>query len=385
MVLGATATVDTMVESGFGPFVGVPCSALKPFINRVISTPGLAYVPSTNEGESIALAAGMWLAGKMPVVMFQNSGLGNTVNALSSLNAVFDIPSLLVVTWRGAPELNDAPQHRVMGNITADLLASLEVENSLFPDAQDDVLPSMEMALNKMNDTRRPYAFIMKKGTVEPYELKGSVEQPPLGVGRRIGELCDAAPSLLRLEMIEAMAGLVSDDTPIVSTTGKTSRELFNVKDRDLNFYMVGSMGSASSLGLGLTLAGVESVVVLDGDGAMLMRMEALASIGWQRPPGFIHVVLDNSAYESTGNQPSISPAIDFEGVALACGYATATTVVSADDMAREYARCTAEPGPHLIRAKILSGSDPNLGRPTVTPPEIATRFKSAVLKTMNG
>lgn len=385
MPLSAQETVDAMVRQGLGPFVGVPCSVLKPFINRVISTPGLSYVPATNEGESVAMAAGMWLAGRMPVVMFQNSGLGNTVNALSSLNAVFDIPSLLLVTWRGAPDLNDAPQHRVMGRITQDLLTSLEIESRLFPEVQDEVVPALETARRHMLGARRPYAFIMKKGTVEPCALDGSIRHPGLRAGRRVDGERDGAPSMLRLEAIATVAGLVSDRTPIVSTTGKTSRELFNVRERDLNFYMVGSMGSASSLGLGLTLGGVESVVVLDGDGAVLMRLEALASIGWQRPSGFIHVVLDNAAYESTGNQPSISPAIDLEGVALACGYATATSVLTAAGLAREYARCAAEPGPHLIRVKIVSGSDPKLGRPTVAPPDIAARFQQAVRGILNG
>ena len=148
---------------------------------------------------------------------------------------------------------------------------------------------------------------------------------------------------------------------------------------------MVGSMGSASSLALGLSLSGVEKVTVFDGDGALLMRMEALASIGWHRPPGFVHIILDNSAYESTGNQPSISQGIDLESVALACGYATAVSVQTPEEITHEYNRCMTEPGPHFIRAKVLSGSDPNLSRPTVTPAEVATRFKEAVSTIRSG
>src|ERR1700742_4296809 len=105
-------------RAGFDFYTGVPCSFLTPLINGVLSQRDLAYVGAASEGEAVAIAAGAWLAGRNTVVMCQNSGLGNAVNPLTSLNAPFRIPTLFVTTWRGEPALKDEPQHAVMGQIT---------------------------------------------------------------------------------------------------------------------------------------------------------------------------------------------------------------------------------------------------------------------------
>src|SRR5438445_7234741 len=140
--------------AGLDFYTGVPCSFLTPLINGVIGGAkgqgGLDYVGAASEGEAVAIASGAWLAGRQTVVMCQNSGLGNMVNPLTSLNAPFRIPTLLIVTWRGEPGLKDEPQHDVMGEITDDLLDVIRVPHAGFPGAPGEIAPVLARAVAEM-------------------------------------------------------------------------------------------------------------------------------------------------------------------------------------------------------------------------------------------
>jgi phosphonopyruvate decarboxylase len=173
----------------------------------------------------------------------------------------------------------------------------------------------------------------------------------------------------------------ISHNTLLIATTGKTGRELFELSDRPNHFYMVGSMGCASSLGLGVALYQPNKpVVVLDGDGAALMRLEAMVSVGHYHPPNLTHIILDNEVHDSTGGQQTLSSTVRFSEVALACGYQSACTYSDADDLASALTKASYNAGPHLIHLKIKAGSPAHLGRPTLTPAEIAARFRQSVL-----
>src|SRR5579875_3435671 len=140
-------------RAGFDFFTGVPCSFLTPLINGVLSDRALTYVGAASEGEAVAIASGAWLAGRKTVVMCQNSGLGNAVNPLTSLNAPFRIPTLLIVTWRGQPGLKDEPQHELMGRITQALLTTMELEHRPFPTDAAELAPALEAAQESMART----------------------------------------------------------------------------------------------------------------------------------------------------------------------------------------------------------------------------------------
>lgn len=387
-MVSSKAFIDYLNQQGFGPFLGVPCSFLKPFINYVIDRADLDYLGVNNEGEAIAMAAGAYLAGKKPVVMFQNSGLGNAVNPLTSLAHTFRIPMLLIVTWRGEPRLKDAPQHILMGRIMHQLLHLMEIESAIFPQTDEQIKPQLHIAMQQMASTGLPYALVMPKGTVAKYELQSAHPASSAPRGRLIGSQVYSEPvpsslgtSLSRTEAIRHVLQQISDKALVIGTTGKTGRELFEIQDRPNHFYMVGSMGCASSVGLGVALYQPNKpVVVLDGDGAALMRLEAMVSVGHYQPHNLIHILLDNEVHDSTGGQQTLSRTVRFSEVAVACGYQSACTINSSDDLASAIKMATAEKGPHLIHLKIKAGSPPNLGRPTLTPPEIASRFRRSVL-----
>ena len=361
--------------AGFDFYTGVPCSFLTPIINRVIGAEACDYVAAASEGEAVGIAAGAWLAGRGSVVMMQNSGLGNAVNPLTSLNFPFRIPALLIVTWRAEPGVSDEPQHELMGAITPDLLDLIRVPNSGFPTETGDVGAALNTAVRHMEENGLPYALVMQKGAVADEDLEVSPAAPPppgdYENNRRHGDV----PT--RYEVLERMLSVVPDNAAIVATTGKCGRELFTINDRAQHIYQVGSMGCAAAMGLGVALNVPNPVVVVDGDGAALMKLGSLATIGAYAVANMIHLVLDNGTYDSTGGQPSTSTGVDFAAVAAACGYAHSVICDDLSAFDAAVANALRSNGPHMIHMRIRPGSMGNLGRPTVTPSEVASRFKA--------
>jgi len=359
---------------GFTRWAGVPCSFLTPFINSVIDDPDMSYLSAANEGDAVAAASGAALAGQRAVAMMQNSGLGNAVSPLSSLNWVFRIPILLIVTLRGEPGLQDEPQHELMGQITGRILDELQIPWDWFPRDADAIEGALMVANWHMDRSGLPYAFVMKKGSVDKTELRSRWQpdsQPaPFGADAfRAGE-----PELTRQQ---ALATLVEqtpeEESIVVGTTGYTGRELFALADRPNQLYMVGSMGCASSFGLGLSLAlPGKRIVVADGDGAALMRMGNLATVGAYGGKNFHHLVLDNGVHESTGGQSTVSRAISFAGVARACGYRWAEEGAGAADLQRFLHN---DHGPSLLQLKTKRGVPEGLPRPDLTPRQVKQRL----------
>ncbi|MGB1547548.1 MAG: phosphonopyruvate decarboxylase [Alphaproteobacteria bacterium] len=374
-MIEADAFLEPARERGFDFYSGVPCSFLTPFINRAIEHPKLQYVGATSEGEAVAIAAGGWLAGRRSVVMCQNSGLGNTVNPLTSLAYPFRIPILLITTWRGQPGYPDEPQHELMGRITGRLLDDMEISHRPFPKEAGDIPALLEEADHTMTASERPFAFIMEKGSVRDDGLDQPQRAlPPAGTRH---DLDGSGERPIRSEALAAFLDLVSDEAAVIATTGKCGRELFTLADREQHLYQVGSMGCASGLGLGVALNVKRPVVVLDGDGAALMKMGTFATIGAYGPKNLVHVLLDNATHDSTGGQATVSESVDFSGVALACGYAHAFSANTLETFQTAFREAASLAGPTLLHLRIRPGSLGNLGRPTVTPADVARRFQA--------
>lgn len=363
--------VRALLDTGHGPFTGVPCSFLGPVISFLEDKHPDLYSIVGNEGEAVAFAAGARLAGRRPVVIMQNSGLGNAVNPLATLCHTLRLPVLLFVTWRGEPGRPDEPQHELMGRITPDQLSALEIRHAPLPQDEAALREQLATAGAHMDRTGLPFAFVVPKGAIAPYR--------PASRADAAGS--EGEPGLMRrAAAIAAIVGELAPRTLVIATTGKTARELERDWDRPENLYVVGSMGCASSIALGVALHSPDrEVAVLDGDGAALMRLEAMATIGRLAPANLLHLVLDNAAYESTGNQPTGSGHVDFPALADACGYRFTTEVSDAQALRAAIASARAARGPSLVRVRIAPGSDPNLGRPALSPPLSAQRFQKAL------
>jgi phosphonopyruvate decarboxylase len=365
---------------GINFYTGVPCSFLTPLINGVLNDSTTPYVAAASEGEAVAIAAGAWLCGRETAVMFQNSGLGNAVNPLTSLNYPFRIPTLVICTWRAGPGLSDEPQHELMGEITPDLFEVMKIPHNLFPSEDDRVAPMLDDAMAQMSESGLPVAFIMQKGDVADQDL-GDVATPLAEAGGPITDVRKKGALPSRYRTLEAMLGVAPDNAGIIVTTGKSGRELFTINDRKQHLYQVGSMGCAAGMGLGVALNTEKPVIVVDGDGALMMKMGTLATIGAYQPENLVHLVLDNGTYDSTGGQPTVSGGVDFAAAASACGYKQSFRADDIDGFENVLGVALETAGPTLIHTKIAPGSLEKLGRPTVKPPEVARRFRAFMLE----
>ncbi len=387
-MIEAAQFVEAARRRGFTWYAGVPCSFLTPFINYVLQDPALHYVSAANEGDAVALIAGVALGarnGERGVAMMQNSGLGNAVSPLTSLTWTFRLPQLLIVTWRGEPGVADEPQHALMGPITPSLLETMEIPWEPFPREADAIEPALARAAEHMDKTGRPYALVMHKGSVAPYPLARQATARASSAPARAqwrNTPPDALPS--RRDALErVIAHTPIDSTVVLASTGFCGRELYALDDRPNQLYMVGSMGCVTPLALGLALARPDlHVVALDGDGAALMRMGAFATIGAYAPANLTHLLLDNGAHDSTGGQATVSAHVSFAGVAAACGYASA---IEGDDLPVVDALFASQPaaharcGPRFARLTIRCGTPDGLPRPTITPTEVKARLMRCI------
>ncbi len=375
-MIEANEFVEAARELGFSRYTGVPCSFLTPFINYVINDDTLEYVSSANEGDALATAAGAAIGGERSIVMMQNSGLGNAVSPITSLSYVFRIPVLIITTHRGQPGVKDEPQHELMGQITEQLFELMRVPWETFPKEPEAIAPALQRAFDYMQKEQRPYAFIMEKGTVAKHQLK---KNPVRDISARHREIhYREKNTTATVDRNSALRKIIEktpvDETLVIATTGFTGRELFALEDRSNQIYMVGSMGCASSLGLGVALARPDlKVVIIDGDGAGLMRMGNFTTIGSYAGSNLIHILLDNEVHDSTGSQATVAGNIDFARIAEASGYAVS---LSGDELSLidELFDLGKQEGPVFGHLKIGAGTIEDLPRPDITPNEVLNR-----------
>ena len=357
---------------------GVPCSYFTPLVNYMYANDGMDYLPASSEGEAVSIAAGMVAAGRPSFALMQNSGLGNAVNPITSLLYIYQIPVVLLVSHRGKPGEKDEPQHELMGQITVELSKLCGMETFVM---------QPERLSSELEDTQTrgvPAVFVVPDGT-----LSGGPKAPPISLRVQTGrvpprEARSLEPKLGREDALKLLLPLLNrggnEQLACVSTTGKLSRELFELDDqahdKSNRFYMVGSMGCAASFGLGINRAQAERpVLVLDGDGALLMKMGTMATVGMAQPSRFTHIMFDNGAHDTTGGQATASPFIDFESVALACGYQKADTVAEPSEIASAVESHLATPGPTFLRVLVRTGARKDLGRPSLKPRDQWKRF----------
>jgi len=380
-MIDAEAFVEAARDLGFTSYTGVPCSFLTPFIDYIINDENLTYISSANEGDALATAAGTAIGGQRSVVMMQNSGLGNAVSPITSLTHIFRIPLLIIITHRGAPDLKDEPQHELMGKITGDLFDTMQIPWEYFPTEQSGIVSALERATQYMQEKQRPFGFIMKKDTVSTHELTSNT----LSKGnKKKGERRDyTANGDMELSRNDALKKIIANTpvnkTVIIATTGYTGRELFTLDDRNNQLYMVGSMGCASSLALGLALARPDLIiVVIDGDGAALMRMGNFTTIGCYAGGNFIHILLDNEVHDSTGAQATVSSNVNFADIAMACGYALSYSGNELDMIDGIFEHRFLD-GPRFAHLKIRPGTIDKLLRPDIAPADVLRRVMNHI------
>ena len=307
--------VKQLQVAGVSFFTGVPDSLLKSFCAYVTDNCGENHIIAANEGGAVGLAAGHYLAtGKPALVYMQNSGQGNAVNPLASLADpdVYSIPMVLLVGWRGEPGVKDEPQHVKQGKVTISLWETLGIPTEVLPDDEIAALELTQRMAEKAKTESRPVALIVRKGLFEEYKLQ-----------RKKSDIS----TLRREAAIEGILRALPEDAVVVSTTGMISREVYETRERlgqghERDFLTVGSMGHAIMIALGIAKAQPNRMVYcLDGDGASLMQMGNMAIAGQSGCENLTHIVLNNSAHDSVGGQPTVAGKVDFEKIAEELGY----------------------------------------------------------------
>lgn len=352
-----------LAENHIDFFSGVPDSLLKEICAYITDNTGEGkHIIAANEGNAVALAAGYHMAtNRVPLVYMQNSGMGNAMNPLLSLTdrQVYNIPLLLMIGWRGEPGVKDEPQHITQGEVTLQMLETARIPYCILSQDEKQAGAQVQEAISEVHRTNVPFAIVVRKGTFEKYSIKQRVR---------------GLYQLGREEVIQQIVEQLKGDEVVVSTTGKTSRELFECREalgqpHSSDFLTVGSMGHSSQIALGIAISKPgRKVICLDGDGALLMHMGGLAIAGHVAPKNFIHIVINNGAHESVGGQPTAGFNIDTVAVAKACGYMSASSVSTAGELNGALASISDNTCPTFIEVKVRVGSRDDLGRPTIRP-----------------
>ena len=370
--------VENFVKAlGADFFTGVPDSQLKALCNYLMSTYGVDgkhHIIAANEGNCTAIAAGYHLAtGKVPVVYMQNSGQGNIINPVASLlnGDVYGMPCIFVIGWRGEPGVHDEPQHIFQGKVTVKLMEDMDIPVCILSkDTTEEELAAQMQVFQALLAEGKQVCFVVRKGALA---FDGKVKY-------------SNDNTMLREDIVRHIAAAAGED-PIVSTTGKASRELFEIREANgqshcYDFLTVGSMGHSSSIALGIALQQPQRKVwIIDGDGAVLMHMGSMAVLASQNPGNIVHIVINNGAHETVGGQPTAMANVDVVKVAKGCGYPNAVSVDSFEALDAALAEARAKNELTLIEVKCAIGARDDLGRPTTTAQENKQAFMEFLAK----
>ncbi len=357
-----------ILQSDF--YVGVPDSQLRVLCDCLVQDADISprHVITANEGNAVALAAGEYLAtGKIPVIYMQNSGIGNAVNPILSLTneKVYGIPCIFIIGWRGEPGIHDEPQHVRQGELTIRLLEDLGLKVCIIDTntTEDDVYQELEGSKAWFGQGKS-LAFVVKQGALQS-DIKVRYQN---------------SYTLSREEVIECITEVSGSDV-LVATTGKAGRELYEIREKSgqphkYDFLTVGSMGHCSSIALGIAMNKPDRKVwCIDGDGAVLMHLGAMAVIGNRKPNNFVHIVLNNESHESVGGMPTVASTMNMPQIALGCGYEFAVAVQTMEELREELQRAKEMARLSMIEVKCAIGARADLGRPATTPRENRDSF----------
>lgn len=328
------------------------------------------HIIAANEGNAIAIAAGYHLAtNKIPMVYMQNSGLGNAINPLLSLcdPDVYSIPMLLMIGWRGQPGLKDEPQHIKQGKIQIGLLEKLNLSYEIISAEGDSYETKIIQLIKYAKVLNSPVVLLVEKGSFAKYEKE---------------KIINYNSGMVREKALDIILKELDSECIIISTTGKTSREIFELREKnneshEKDFLTVGSMGHCSSIAFGIALSKLnQQVICIDGDGAILMHMGSLATIASHRLTNFKHILLNNGVHESVGGQETAAKYINISNTIKALGYKNIFIADNYKELKENITKLIECVGPAFLEIKINPGSRPDLGRPTNLPIENKVLFQ---------
>ncbi|XMB72275.1 phosphonopyruvate decarboxylase [Mycoplasmatota bacterium WC30] len=344
-------------------YTGVPDSLLKYFCACISDNESENHIIAANEGNAIAIGTGYYLATKkIPLIYMQNSGIGNTVNPIISLtsDSVYSIPLLLIIGWRGQPGIKDEPQHINQGKITEDLLKVLDVEYEILSIEEDEYKEQINRLLLKAKTDLKPKALIVRKNSFSDYSYKNDIKY---------------ITDISREDALEVILDNLDKSTYVFSTTGKTSREVFELREKynqthEKDFLTVGSMGHTSSIALGFSKYNLANTICIDGDGALLMHLGSLAVNKSHGKENFKYILINNYCHESVGGQKTVFNNVNATQLFKSVGFYYCKTVDNLADLEKVLKSKEFINNSYAIEVLVRTGARKDLGRPTISPKE---------------
>lgn len=358
---------------------GVPCGVLRHFIVNFDNDPNITHIPSLNEREAIGIAAGTWLAGKSPAVYMQNSGMFVASNDIGSLLIPCRIPVLMVVSYRGCPGEN-APQHLTTGKATKPLLDSLGL---FYAELEEECLDIVSIASSFMEKREMPAVILVRRGWTKTESRKDRQEEVPESTDKMSVRLAAKihnrrllVSSMTREEAIDAVMAGIRNNVALISSTGLISRSLYDRYDSENQFYNAGGFGLTSAIGFGFAVSKSRiSTVVVEGDASLLTNPGNMITIGHFAPANLTHIILDNQAYASCSEEPSLSCSMMIAETAAIRGYRNIFSTNSYQQLQNAVKESQNLDGPNFIHVRIKLGGRRDLARP-LDMAYIAKRFR---------
>jgi sulfopyruvate decarboxylase subunit beta len=372
--------IEIMKKEGIDLAATLPCDRIKNLLPLV--SENFPEIKLTREENGVGICAGAYLAGGKPMMLIQSTGLGNMINALESLNIICKIPLPILTSWRGV--YGEGIEAQIpLGVHLPGILKGAGLEYTIIEEPEQ--LPLIENVIRDAFENLRPHIALISPKVWEKsgccaWETAGMPEKPELMERTCKLNLTGKTlkPIMLRNDAICAVASQL-DDEITVTNLGVPCKELYACKDRDLNFYMFGSMGLVSSIGLGLALRSRKTVVSFDGDGSLLMNPNTLLEIAKEAPKNLMIIGLDNGAYGSTGSQETCALRfIDLEIFANACGIKNTAKVNTEEELIETFRKFRTMKELSFIHVILKPGNTkaPNI---PLSPEDVTKRFKKAL------
>jgi len=368
--------VETLEETGVNFFTTLPCEKVKQLYNLI--TKHFRHISLSREEEGVGICAGAYFAGAKPAMLVQSSGVGTMINALCSLTKVYRLPLLILVSWRGV-YAEKIPAHIPLGKKLPKFLSAIDISYSIIKDQEDishigkDAIEAYE---NNMIHMFLLHPTIWSEETSIISDEANIREESKIFCSAKYEEIKPLKPTLTRLEILRVIASYLEGKI-VVCNLGIPCKELYSIKHQKSNFYMLGSMGLASSIGLGISLFTSKDVVVVDGDGSLLMNLGALSTIASAKPRNLTILAIDNGVYGSSGNQPTATSfCVDLELTARGLGLEKTYKGASREEIISVLQGLNDGPNFIHILAKLGNANVPNV---PLTPLEIKRNVMEAL------
>jgi phosphonopyruvate decarboxylase len=337
-------------------FTGVPDSVLKELSYYLQNKSKKNHVIASNEGSAISLGIGHYLSTKkVPCIYMQNSGLSNALNPLISIahEKVYSIPLILVIGWRGSPNIKDEPQHNVKGQITQSILRLLNIKYTIIRSDAD--LKKFEKQIKVGKKKSSIVACLIEQGTFEKIDRK-----------KKKNDFYKLDKTLFLKTLLESL----EKDTKVISSTGYNSRELIYLREKykiknSRDFYMVGGMGHTSSVALGYSLFSKKKTICIDGDGSFLMHLGSIKTAGTFANKNFKYILLNNNSHDSVGGQNTYANDINFEKLSNSLGFKKFYSINNDNNLKKNIQNFLKGNSLNFLEVKVSNSKIKKLPRPT--------------------